>query len=321
MSERRFGIVVLTWNRRGEVLRTLARLHAAAGADVPVVVVDNGSRDGTPEAVREAYPDATLVRLPRNIGAAARNAGVEAIDREYVAFCDDDTWWEAGSPARAADILDAHPRLAAVTARVLVGDERREDPTCARMAGSPFANTLGVPGAAIFGFLAGACMMRCGAYRAAGGFEQRFLIGGEEALLAIDLLALGWHMAYAPELVVCHHPSPMRDPATRRHLLARNTLWCAWLRRPWPDAWRVTLRELVTAGSAGDRLASLASALAGLPWVLRHRRVAPAHVQQALAILDAFVARADGLGAAAALPAMWHPPAGLDSQAPPGGSA
>jgi GT2 family glycosyltransferase len=328
MSEQRFGLVVLTWNRREEVLRTLARLHALALADVPIVVVDNGSADGTPQAVTQAFPDVTLVRLPRNVGAAARNAGVEAIDRPYVAFCDDDTWWQRGSLECAAAVLDAHPRLAAVTGRVLVGEDGHEDPTCASMAGSPFANVLRVPGAAIFGFLAGACMMRREAYRQAGGFERRFVIGGEEALLAIDLMAQGWHMAYVPGVAVCHHPSRMRDPASRLRLLARNKLWCAWLRRPWPAALRASARELRAARAGGVMLRSLASALAGLPWVLHERHVAPLHVQEALAILDAFVARrehaahAEAPATAPLLPgATWRPPAGLDSPAPPGGGA
>jgi GT2 family glycosyltransferase len=326
-SEHRFAIVVLTWNRRDEVLRTLGHLRALALA-VPIVVVDNGSRDGTADAIAARYQEVTLVRLARNVGAAARNAGVEAADRPYVAFCDDDTWWRPGALQRAADILDLHPRLAAVTGRVLVGEDDREDPTCAHMAGSPFPNVLGVPGAEIFGFLAGACMMRREAYRAAGGFERRFLIGGEEALLAIDLMALGWHMAYVPDVAVCHHPSRIRDPAARRRLLLRNKLWCAWLRRPWRDAVRKSLEELRAGPRGLGRAGALAAALAGLPWVLPARRVAPAHVQEALAILDTFVARVEQAGtvtggadvAPARLPAsaapMW-PAEGLDSSTPP----
>jgi GT2 family glycosyltransferase len=326
-SEHRFAIVVLTWNRRNEVLRTLGHLRALALA-VPIVVVDNGSRDGTADAVAGQYQEVTLVRLPRNVGAAARNAGVEAADRPYVAFCDDDTWWRPGALQRAADILDLHPRLAAVTGRVLVGEDGREDPTCARMAGSPFANVLGVPGAEIFGFLAGACMMRREAYRAAGGFERRFLIGGEEALLAIDLMALGWHMAYVPDVAVCHHPSRMRDPAARRRLLLRNKLWCAWLRRPWRDAVRTSMHELRAGPHGVVRAGAFAAALAGLPWVLPARRVAPAHVQEALAILDTFVARVEqaatvagavdpSAGRLAACAAPRWPAEGLDSSTPP----
>jgi GT2 family glycosyltransferase len=318
--ERRFAIVVLTWNRRAEVLRTLGHLEAL-GLGVPIAVVDNGSTDGTTAAIDERFPGVKCVRLPRNVGAAARNAGVEAVDRPYVAFCDDDTWWRPGALEYAADVLDAHPRLAAVTGRVLVGEDDREDPTCARMAGSPFANVLNVPGAEIFGLLAGACMMRRDAYRAAGGFERRFLIGGEEALLAIDLMTLGWHMAYVPEVVVCHHPSALRDPGARRRMLVRNKLWCAWLRRPWREALRRTRVEL-RAAKGHAQAGALTSALAGLPWVLSARRVAPAHVQDALAILDAFVARMeqDAGTQAATLPvaaALWSPADALDSSTPP----
>ena len=172
----RVSIVVLTCNRRDDVLRTLDRL-ATIEPGIAIVVVVNGSRDGTVAAVRAKHRRVRLVEIDQNAGAAGRNAGVAACTTPFVAFCDDDTWWERDSIARAAAVLDAHPTLAAVTARVLVGHGRREDPTNARMAGSPFQNTLGVPGSEVVGFLAGACMMRRDAFVAAGGYDARFFIG------------------------------------------------------------------------------------------------------------------------------------------------
>jgi GT2 family glycosyltransferase len=283
----RVGLVVLTYNRRDEVLRTLDRL-ACIDASVAIVVVDNGSHDGTAQAVAARCPRARVVRLPRNVGAAGRNAGVAACTTPYVAFCDDDTWWLPDSLACAAAALDAHRQLAAVTARVLVGADGREDPTNARMAASPFRNTLGVRGSEVLGFLAGACMVRRAAFVAAGGYDARLFLGREEALLAMEWLAAGWRMAYLPEAIVCHHPSRARDARGRRRLIARNALWCAWLRRPAADAWRETRRWLAASRADGEAMATALAALRGLPWVLRERRVAPPHVVDALRILDAF---------------------------------
>ena len=270
----RLTVVVLTHERREELLRTLARLVAelAAGA---IVVVDNGSCDGTEAAVAARFPAVQRVRLTRNLGAAGRNHGVQRAATPYVAFCDDDTWWAPGALARAAALLDAYPRLAVVTARVLVGATQREDAACRYMGACGRPDPAALPGLEVAGFLAGACVMRRNAFLAAGGYEPRLFIGGEETLLALDLLAAGWRLAYVPELVVHHYPSPRRDSGRRRHLLLRNALWCAWLRRPPGAAWRETRRAW-----------SVVAALCGLPWVLRHRRVLPRHVETALPLLD-----------------------------------
>ena len=275
------SIVVLTFNRCHEALRTLAQL-ACIDPGVPLIVVDNGSSDGTAQAIAERYPRATLVRLPANIGAAGRNAGVRACTTPYVAFCDDDTWWLPESIEAAACALDAHPKLAAVTARVLVGEHRREDPTNAMMASSPFPNTLGVRGSELLGLLGGACMMRRAAFLQAGGYHPRLFLGREEALLAVDLMTAGWHMAYVPDAVVCHHPSKMRDVHARRRLVVRNALWLAWLRRPAASAWRATRRWWAESRHDRSLLLNALDALRGAPWVLRERRVVPGDVETAL---------------------------------------
>lgn len=281
-------VVVLTHERAPEVVRTLERLLDLPEAPA-VIVVDNASSDGAVPAIRARFPSVRVLALSRNIGAAARNVGVRAAATEYVALCDDDTWWAPGSLARAAALLDADPRLAVVSARVLVGAEGREDPACALMAASPLDDDPRAPGRTVLGFLAGAAMLRRSAFLAVGGFEPRFFLGGEEALVAIDLAARGWRLAYAPGVIVHHHPSPRREaPARRRHLLLRNALWCAWLRRPAPDALLASVALL--RGHRGGRVAATLAALAGAPWVLRCRRVAPPAVQRALRRVERAVA-------------------------------
>jgi GT2 family glycosyltransferase len=280
------ALVVLTHNRRDELLRTLDAL-AALPERAPICVVDNGSHDGTAAAVAQRHPAVRLVCLPHNLGAAGRNAGVHAMPADYVALCDDDTWWAPGSLARAAHLLGEHPTLAAITARVLVGAEEREDPASTAMAASPFAPPAGLPGTGVVGFLAGACVMRRRAFLQVGGFEPRLLIGGEERLLALDLLAAGWSLAYAPELVVHHHPSQQRDSLRRRQLLLRNALWCAWLRRPFAGAWQETRRRLREANGDPRLLRGVVEALAGLPWTLARRRVIPPALERDLQLLEA----------------------------------
>jgi GT2 family glycosyltransferase len=279
MAERRVTMVVLTHNRREEVCRSVARLVALPDA-CPVLVVDNGSTDDTAEAIARRFPEVEVVRLPDNRGAAGRNAGVDRAATPYVALSDDDTWWAPGALSRAADLLDAHPKLALVTGRVLVGDTDREDPTCAVMEATPLAPDPGCPGFRVLGFLAGASVVRRGSFLARGGFHPRFFLGGEERLLAVDLVAWGEHLAYVPDVVAHHHPSPLRDAPGRRRLLARNALWFAMLRRRWP----LVLAETwwLAARARRDPLArqALREALGGMRWVWRERAPLPPDVER-----------------------------------------
>jgi len=279
------GVVVLTHNRMRDLAATLARMCALAERP-RLVVVDNASADATAELVRTRFPDVDLVRLDINAGAAGRNAGVARLDSTYVAFCDDDAWWAPGSLERAAATLDANPRLGLVCGRVLVGREGRLDGASAAMERSPLPPVADVPGKPILGFLCAASMVRREAFLAAGGFEPRFFLGGEEELLAIDLAAAGWALAYVPDIVVHHDPSPHRDAVRRRALLLRNALWVAWLRRRMRDAGRRSAAVLVRTSSHRERAAAVVAALRGLPWVLRRRRVVPLYIEDALRRLD-----------------------------------
>ena len=112
---------------------------------------------------------------------------------------------------QAANLFDQYPRLALVTARVLVGPEEVEDPTCQIMAQSPLRREHGMPGPALLGFLAGASVVRRDAFLEAGGFSNRVVIGGEEAWLAAELAARQWWLCYVEDLVVYHYPSALRD--------------------------------------------------------------------------------------------------------------
>ena len=215
--------MLLTHNRVDEAVAAVERLLALPERP-RIVVVDNASPDGTAGVLCQRFPALTCIRLAANVGGAGRNAGVQACERPYVAFCDDDTWWEPGGLARAADLFDAHPRLAVVTGKVLVGESERLDPASAEMARSPLRSEPEIPGRALVGFMAGASVVRRAAFLAVGGFERRFMVGGEEELLALDLLAAGWALRYVEELVVHHYPSPNRDDAARRWIAARNAL-------------------------------------------------------------------------------------------------
>jgi GT2 family glycosyltransferase len=268
----RVTIVVMTRNRWPDLQKSLPQHR------VPVILVDNGSTDGTPALVRKHHPAVDVVELEANHGSTARNIGVERARTPYVAFADDDSWWTAGSLSRAAATFDAHPRLAVLAARTLVGAAETPDPICALMADSPLGQEADLPGPSVLGFLACGAVVRRDAYLAAGGFDDVVFFMGEEERLALDLAAMNWGLAYVEDVVAHHHPSPVRDPVARAARAARNELLTAVMRRPWP----VVVRAVTAAARTGTpgRLA-LRQALPVLPRALRRRRRLPQHVEDA----------------------------------------
>lgn len=267
----RVATVVATRNRWTDLRTSLPHLES------PVVLVDNASTDGTPARVRKEFPAVRVIALRENLGAVARNLGVVESTTPYVAFADDDSWWAPGALDRAADILDAHPRLAVLAARILVGPDQRLDPLCRQQAASPLPREHDLPGPSVLGFAACGAVVRRAAYLQAGGFDPVVGFAGEEDRLALDLAAAGWGLAYVEDVVAHHHPSPVRDRAARRALVTRNNVLTAVMRRPWPVVWQIVVDALV-ADTATRR--GLARSLRRLPPALRRRRVVPAAVEQ-----------------------------------------
>ena len=275
MAASRVTTVVISHNRLDDLRRSLPR-H-----EPPVVLVDNASTDGTADVVQDLFPDVRVVRLPANLGATARNLGVEQATTPYVAFADDDSWWAPDALRRAADLLERHPRVALVAARILLGDECREDPLSAIMSASPLP-AAGLPGRPVLGFASCGAVVRRTAFLEAGGYDRVVFFAGEESRLALDLAAAGWELRYVPELVAHHHPSARRDNGARPRLVTRNALLTAAMRRPWP----------VVARLAGDALRSssgtrgLLAALPRLPAALAARRPVPPDVEARMRLLE-----------------------------------
>jgi len=267
------GVVVITKDRPERVLETVQGLCALPERP-PIVVVDNGSVRSAGAALRNVGPAVTVLELPVNIGAAARNVGVAALGTRYVAFCDDDVRWDDGCLQKATELLDAHPDVAVVVAQLMDQRGGGSDPICDVLAASPL-RAGSFPGPALVGFLAGVSVVRRAALMQAGGFLDRFLIGGEEELLAIDLLARGWTIVYSCELTAWHDPGE-RDVEARRVLTIRNRLWTIWLRYPVVPALKCTAKELRVHRRRG--ISAAVAACRHGRWVIRARRPMPASV-------------------------------------------
>jgi len=285
----RTSFVIATRNRSAELSAVLERLLDTTCC--PIVVVDNGSEDDSVAAAERLAARSseriTVIELGENLGAVGRNAGVARSITPYVAFCDDDSWWEPQAIPQAEQIFDEHPTVGLLAARTLVWPQYREDPVVAELAASPLGRRPGMPGPSILGFLACSALVRKTAFEGAGGFSPLLHFRGEEQLLALDMAARGWDLCYCAELVAVHKPSSFRPPGPAQQARSlRNAMLTAWLRRPVPLCLSATATLSRAAAHDRDHARALLEAVRMAPEVLRQRKRLPTGLEYDAAILE-----------------------------------
>jgi GT2 family glycosyltransferase len=202
-------VVIPTWNGRALLERCLPTL---AGQDATVVVVDNGSTDGTVDWLARAWPDVRVVALDRNLGfAAAVNRGVAAGAGDAVLLVNNDVECDPGFVARLVAPL-ADPAVGSVAGLLLRPGRTAVDSYgiavdrtlagWARCAGAPWPCELDERGLA--GPSGGAAAYRRAALEAVGGFDEALFAYSEDVDLALRLRAAGWRAAGAPDAVGIH---------------------------------------------------------------------------------------------------------------------
>jgi GT2 family glycosyltransferase len=119
-------IVVLNWNHAEETIVCLDSLRVAELGGASVLVVDNGSRDGSVAAIRARFPQQEILALPENVGfAGGNNAGIRhalARGAEAVLLLNNDTDVAPDFLPPLLEALNSNPRCAAVSSAVLRRD-------------------------------------------------------------------------------------------------------------------------------------------------------------------------------------------------------
>ena len=176
MSSPKITFVITTHNRCAQALKTLSLLRAS-GWRLPheILVIDNGSQDGTGEAVARRFPQVRLIELSSNQAAAARNLGVSAVTSEFVFLLDDATWPDKGTAELALRMMAEQPRLAAASCRVHPLGEL------------PRSETDGPAGV-----IAGAVVLRRQAVLEVGGWPLDY----EDCMAGYDLSARLWQAGW-----------------------------------------------------------------------------------------------------------------------------
>ena len=282
------AVVIPNWNGARWLPGCLDSLAAQTLQPAEVIVVDNGSSDGSVELARSR--GARVIELGRNTGfAVAANRGIEAASAPLVALVNTDVELEPDWLARMVAALEAHAGAASVACKMLdlhdhsqvydAGDILRRDGACEQRG--RFRRDDGrydSPGE-IFAACAGAALYRREAVLSVGGFDERFFAYLEDVDLGLRLRLAGFTCRYEP--AVAHHASEGSSGALERPPLAwveRNTLLL--VAKAFPLSWLpyVAYRQLGWAWHAlrerrlRSHLSGVAAALPLLPAMLRSRR-------------------------------------------------
>ena len=230
MSGVDLSIVVLSWNGRELALACLDSIERQVRArrdaeriETETILVDNGSSDGTVASVRERFPWAEVVALPRNVGfAAGNNAGLARAKRgRHVMILNNDTEVQRGALESCVRFLDASPDVGAVGPQLLYPDGRRQNSIHAYpslltetlprgVRESLFPRRFPSKRSALAGPLdveavLGACIaVRRAALDSVGPLPEDYFFFFEETDWLFRMTRAGWRVVHLPEARLTH---------------------------------------------------------------------------------------------------------------------
>jgi len=288
------SVIVVNYNGRELIGACLEGLSVQDERPDEIVVVDNGSSDGSVDFVRERFPEVRVVALATNRGfAGGNNAGVSATHGARLAFLNNDAVPDPHWLRRLSAALDAHPWAAMATSRIVY----EADPGVVDSAGDglsrwggAFKRFHGQPVALaqatqeVFGACGAAFMIERDVFAEVDGFDEDFFLSHEDVDLSYRVQLSGRGCVYVADAVVTHAVSATlgRISATAVFHGQRNLEWLYIKNTPWPLVLRTLPGHVVYAlasgvyhayvGHAGPFLRGKAAAVKGLPRMLTKRR-------------------------------------------------
>lgn len=295
MCSSRVTVVVVNFNG-GQLLRQcVARLLEQSHQPARILVMDNGSTDGSARTVAD-LPGVTLRFLGSNLGfAAANNRAFAECDTDLVALLNPDAFAEPQWLERLVAAADAHPEMAAFGCRQMmeglpgyidgIGDIYHVSGLVRRRGYGRRQRPADTVAGEIFSACAGAALYRCQALREVGGFDESYFCYVEDVDLGFRLRLAGQACLYVPDAVVHHVGSAISGGRHSDFSLYhghRNLVWTFFKDMPMPLLLLflplhlllnlVTVLLFVVRGKGAVILRAKRDALWGLPVVLRQRR-------------------------------------------------
>ena len=207
------SVIVLNYNGKGFLDGCLTSLASQTYSDFEVIVVDNGSRDGSPEYVKENYPWVRLAKNDENLGfAGGTNVGIRAAKGEFVITLNNDSRADSRFIEELIKPM-ADPEVGVCAAKMLFPDGRINSAgICISRSGAAWDRGMFEPDRGqyefveeVFGACAGAALYRREMLDEIGLFDEDFFLYLEDVDLAFRARLAGWKCLYVPGARVIHH--------------------------------------------------------------------------------------------------------------------
>lgn len=222
------SVVLICWNSLSYLREALASLQKTvqAATDSEIIVIDNGSVDGTELFIAQNYPNITYQRLPQNRGVAyARNRGIERASGEYIWLLDDDTIANREALATMLDYMQHHPQCGICGCRLMCDNGETQQSYkpypglnikirnvlrsllhCSGYPSDPYAKEISTGKPFEPTYIIGACqLIRREVIEQVGQLDENIFYGPEDADFCIRTRQQGWHIAYLPQAGIIHH--------------------------------------------------------------------------------------------------------------------
>ncbi len=237
-----FSIVLVCWNNKDYLVPCLRSLYASQmNASFDVMVVDNGSTDGTIQALENEFPQVRVIRNLENVGLArASNQGIQETNGRYVLLLNNDTLVNGSALDALVEFLNTHPDAGAVGGELLNPDgtfqsgytsfsSLTQEFLIATGLGERLWNGYPSHGRANqvkrVDWLSSACLMvRRVAFEQVGLLDEQYFIYGDETDLQYRLKQAGWQVYYMPGVSIIHYGGRSMNRWRRRRMVYRGKL-------------------------------------------------------------------------------------------------
>ncbi|MCE7947493.1 MAG: glycosyltransferase family 2 protein [Chloroflexi bacterium CFX4] len=292
------SIIIVSWNVRGylaKCLDSLAESLRAAPLNAEIIVVDSASSDGTPDLLREAYPQVRLLPQSENVGyTRGNNMGLAAAQGEYLLLLNPDTEVQGDALTRMVIYMREHPQVGVLGAHTLNTDgthqsSRRRFPTLLtalfestwlqpyapkRLLDHFYARDVPDTAIAAVDWVQGSVLMlRRAVYAQIGGLDEGYVMFSEEVDFCKRAKLAGWQVVYHGDAYVVHHGGKSTEQVSAAKHIYFQQSKVRYFRKFHGVAAALVLRVFLIFSYLHQLLLEGLKGLLGLERPLRHERV------------------------------------------------
>ena len=270
MNKPLVSIIIVNWNRKEDMLFTLKKISSDNYPNLEVVIVDNGSNDGSTTEIPEIYPDFKYINLSTNLGCEeGYNVGVLNSSGEILIYLDSDAYIEKGGIERMVNIFKNDSSIGIIDPLII--NFHTKLPQNGTMNKWPLDGTM---------FTGCAVALTRDLIDRIGLRPGNFFIYASEADVCIRALDAGFKIKHEKDIIAYHKESPVKRLSSKFfHYSTRNVIWLIFKYYPLRAAIREIIKHLIwyfilafKSRNIYQYFKGVISGFIRIPYIFKHER-------------------------------------------------